>query len=426
MGLLDRFRRQAQDRPTTPQAPPPRRRHMFSVVDVETTGLDPQRDRIVEMAIVQTDGQDITSQWCTLVNPGTGDAGPTRIHGIASEWLAAAPSFDDLVGDISARLVGRVPVAHNALFDFAFIDSELARAGLRSGDYTAACSMELATTLGLPGSLRAACQHMGIPHQPHSAINDALATAQLFGMLLQYVDPISFDGKAAPPGCFPEVGPSGLVVNRAEAREVTAARDFLAAAMASLPAHETGTAPRTAATESYLALLGDALMDGYLSPEEQRQLLDLAGRLGLSEAEIRDVHHEFVLSLLDAALADRRVSRDERNQVETAAAWLGVDLSDWDAKVKAARARVKAAQKRFRDEMNGKAVVFTGRGVHPRNIQSALAAKHGMTVKSSVGKGVALVVAGAEGPETGATTKAREQDIPIIVESVFWERLGEL
>lgn len=76
----------------------------YAVLDVETTGLDPVRDRVVEVAVVLLDSHGhALHEWSTLVNPGIGTSGPRHIHGIASEWLADAPPFSAVVGDIGAR-----------------------------------------------------------------------------------------------------------------------------------------------------------------------------------------------------------------------------------------------------------------------------------------------------------------------------------
>lgn len=69
----------------------------YTVVDVETTGLVPERaDRIVELAVtyVSHDGQ-VQDHWSTLVNPQR-DVGPTRIHGITPSDVLKAPTFQEL------------------------------------------------------------------------------------------------------------------------------------------------------------------------------------------------------------------------------------------------------------------------------------------------------------------------------------------
>ena len=67
---------------------------MYAVIDLETTGLNPDRhDRIVEIAIVHVDAAgDITYEWSTLVNPHR-DMGPQHIHGISAADARRAPSF---------------------------------------------------------------------------------------------------------------------------------------------------------------------------------------------------------------------------------------------------------------------------------------------------------------------------------------------
>jgi DNA polymerase-3 subunit epsilon len=81
---------------------------LFAVVDLETTGLVPQTERIVEMAVVRMDAAGtIHSEWTTLVQPEDGrGAGKTSIHGIESEWLRVAPTFAEIAGDLFAQISG--------------------------------------------------------------------------------------------------------------------------------------------------------------------------------------------------------------------------------------------------------------------------------------------------------------------------------
>jgi len=67
--------------------------HDFALVDVETTGLYPQSDRVVQIAMRQVDRHGKTQNvWHSLVDPGR-DPGPTHIHGITTEMLRGAPRF---------------------------------------------------------------------------------------------------------------------------------------------------------------------------------------------------------------------------------------------------------------------------------------------------------------------------------------------
>jgi DNA polymerase-3 subunit epsilon len=66
----------------------------YTVIDLETTGLFPQKhDRVVEMAVVYLSDQGQThGEWTTLVNPER-DLGPTSIHGIKARDVLSAPTF---------------------------------------------------------------------------------------------------------------------------------------------------------------------------------------------------------------------------------------------------------------------------------------------------------------------------------------------
>ena len=100
------------------------------MIDVETTGLKPESDRILEIAILRADehGRPI-DHWVTRMNPGV-PVRATHIHGISDADVAHAPRFADLSITIGTALQGLVVVAHNVDFDLAFLQAEFARAGL--------------------------------------------------------------------------------------------------------------------------------------------------------------------------------------------------------------------------------------------------------------------------------------------------------
>ena len=65
----------------------------FAVVDLETTGVYPSKDRIIEVAVVHLDvsGQ-LIGEFSTLIDPHR-DVGPTHIHGITAADVMGAPGF---------------------------------------------------------------------------------------------------------------------------------------------------------------------------------------------------------------------------------------------------------------------------------------------------------------------------------------------
>src|SRR5579883_2259247 len=94
----------------------------YAVVDVETTGFDPLRDRIVEVAVVQIDGIEITGRWSSLVRPGVPIPPIAHAtHGISDEDVATAPELWELLPAIEDLVEGRTIVAHHATFDRNFL-----------------------------------------------------------------------------------------------------------------------------------------------------------------------------------------------------------------------------------------------------------------------------------------------------------------
>ncbi|MET8974851.1 TerD family protein [Streptomyces sp. NPDC004539] len=102
--------------------------HDWALVDVETSGLRPGRDRVLSLAVLTLDGDgNRTGEFATLLDPGC-DPGPVHVHGLTAARLAGAPVFEDVAVRVGELLRGRVLVAHNAQFDYDFLAHEFARA----------------------------------------------------------------------------------------------------------------------------------------------------------------------------------------------------------------------------------------------------------------------------------------------------------
>ena len=154
----------------------------LAIVDLETTGTDPASDRVTEIAVIEVQGFQVTSEWSTLVNPGGGIPSPIQaLTGITNEMVAAAPRFADLAAALHERLAGRVFVAHNARFDYGFLRREFDRAGIRFTAKTL-CTVRLSRRL-YPGeahhNLDSVIARHGIDcRQRHRAMGDADALWQ--------------------------------------------------------------------------------------------------------------------------------------------------------------------------------------------------------------------------------------------------------
>lgn len=167
----------------------------FAVIDVETTGLHPgSNHRIAEIAIVHVSpAGGIESSWSTLVNPQR-DLGAQWVHRIRRADIALAPTFDEIAGEVGARLAQRVFVAHNAAFDRGFVRAEFDRAGLRLPGVgePSLCTMRWGSRLlpGRPRTLAECCSAAGVELvDAHQALADAMATARLLSCLLEAGEP---------------------------------------------------------------------------------------------------------------------------------------------------------------------------------------------------------------------------------------------
>ena len=169
---------------------PPLRRLTFAVVDVETTGGSFQRGhRVTEVAIVEVRDGEVGTSFQSLVNPGRPI--PPRIQGltgITDAMVAGAPSFEAIAPHVAHRLEGRVFVAHNASFDWGFLDQELVRASGTGLSQPRLCTVRMGRRL-VPGlrsyALDPLTRHFAIDiHARHRAHGDALATARLLLHLL--------------------------------------------------------------------------------------------------------------------------------------------------------------------------------------------------------------------------------------------------
>jgi DNA polymerase-3 subunit epsilon len=153
----------------------------FVVIDVETSGFDPECARVLSVAaLVVTANGAITGLMHTLLDPGV-DPGPTNIHGLTAAMLAGQPDFADVADQLAALLRGRTLVAHNAGFDYAFLAAEAHRCGTELPVTSVLCTLELAgqLNLGLDSlKLGAVAQHWNIPQaRPHDALDDARVLA---------------------------------------------------------------------------------------------------------------------------------------------------------------------------------------------------------------------------------------------------------
>lgn len=162
---------------------------MFAIIDIETTGGSSRFEKITEIAVYLHDGEKITGEYVTLVNPERNiPYFITNLTGITNEMVENAPRFYEIAKTIVELTEGRTFVAHNARFDYSFIRQEFKSLGFnykRNLVDTVALSRKL-----IPGhrsySLGNICKDLKVEiNGRHRAAGDALATVKLFELLLE-------------------------------------------------------------------------------------------------------------------------------------------------------------------------------------------------------------------------------------------------
>ena len=176
---------------------------MYAVIDIETTGLSAERERITEIAVYITDGRQIVEEFSTLINPERRiPAHITSLTGISNEMVEEAPKFYEVARRLVEMTEGKMFVAHTAHFDYSFVREEFRRLGYRSRrDLLDTVRESRRLVPGLPSySLGPLCEALGIKiADRHRAAGDALATVYLLHYLLARQGEGNSDGTVALP-----------------------------------------------------------------------------------------------------------------------------------------------------------------------------------------------------------------------------------
>jgi DNA polymerase III subunit epsilon len=163
----------------------------WCVVDLELSGLNPQRHEIISFAAIQIEGGRIQ-----LGRSVSGLVRPTRplsessirVHGIRAADVEAAPPLEQAIEPLLEAMTGRVLVAHVARIERAFLGTALRGMGVRlyrpTADTSVIGRLWLAERDGRAAadrSLEKLAGALGLPaHSRHDALGDALTTAQVF------------------------------------------------------------------------------------------------------------------------------------------------------------------------------------------------------------------------------------------------------
>lgn len=160
----------------------------YVAVDTETTGINPERDVVIEIAVVVFDREQILERYSQTVDPGRKlPLDIVRLTGITDEDLRGSPRIADVRSTVRQKIGALPVVAHNVDFDVAMLEKSGIPVPNRKYD-----TYRLATLLlpNLPGySLTAVADALGVEVDvEHRALADALRAARVFQILLDRID----------------------------------------------------------------------------------------------------------------------------------------------------------------------------------------------------------------------------------------------
>lgn len=158
----------------------------FTVVDVETTGLDPKKDKITEIGAIRVENGRVSDTFHSLVNPGRSlDERIVELTGLTDGDLKEAPYIQDIIGAFAGFETTGCLLGHSVLFDYSFLKRAAVNEGVvfeKKGIDTLAISRKYLQDLE-SRSLPYLCGHFGIVHRAHRALSDVEATLDLYEVL---------------------------------------------------------------------------------------------------------------------------------------------------------------------------------------------------------------------------------------------------
>lgn len=158
----------------------------YLCVDLETTGLNPKQDKIIEIGAVKVKNGLITAQFSRFVYPGRRlEERITELTGIRDEDLQGAALIREVLPDFLAFAEELPLLGHSLLFDYSFLKRAAVNQRLtfeRKGVDTLKIARKYLPQLP-SRSLGELCRHYGIDHRAHRALEDARATAALYEKL---------------------------------------------------------------------------------------------------------------------------------------------------------------------------------------------------------------------------------------------------
>ncbi len=162
----------------------------FCVIDLETTGGNPDTEKIIEVGMIKIEGRKICEERSFLINPKKDIPDfVQKLTGIRKADVEHAPAIEEVIDEIIQFIGTSILVAHNTSFDIPFLNGVLKRLQKPTLDNKVICT-NIMTKYMIPDIMSSNLNYMSqifnIPHsQAHRAIEDARATSHL---LLKYME----------------------------------------------------------------------------------------------------------------------------------------------------------------------------------------------------------------------------------------------
>ncbi|MBE5875810.1 MAG: 3'-5' exonuclease [Lachnospiraceae bacterium] len=160
----------------------------YVALDLETTGLNPKTDKIIEIGVVRVREGIVRETFSTFVNPARGLTAKTKeLTGIEEEDLKTAPYIEDILDDLLLFIGNDHLLGHNILFDFSFLKRVVVnrkKSFDKEGIDTLRIARRFLTDLE-SRNLGFLCKYYGIELAAHRALNDAVASHMLYERLCQ-------------------------------------------------------------------------------------------------------------------------------------------------------------------------------------------------------------------------------------------------
>ncbi len=414
---------------------------MFSLLDIETTGVHLHTDKIVEIAIYILDQNcTITDRFVTLVNP-LRDVGPTRIHGITATMLKNAPTFSSIAPAVLRKLQDTYIIAHNTIFDATILTHEIKRAlgmeVLLHGFDTLKITRQLLPHS--PGhSLGAVCDYLdiGIQGDTHTAEHDVQLLHALWQWILEQ-QPINYDINTLQifhantvhkvhftlPG---EIAHHVLTRDQVVPDSIDNASPRLIQLI-----YNTTSRTQNDSEVQYLVLLKSALEDHIITLDEEQTLKDLCNELHITPERQYELHRTFMNELVGIALQDGVITQDEHEELEQIARALSIldihRIINTETEPAEAENSIGSARKH---KYYQKSICFTGdsnlqyNNEHlTRGVAQDIAISKGCIIKNAVSKKLDVLVAADIHTLSNKAKTAQKYGVAIIPEKLFWDTL---